>query len=418
MMMVKKMTTVIDNLKQRIMKGIIISCLIVCFATTLFAQIAIKADTIYTITNGVIKNGVILIKGNKIERVGKDIKIPGGYTVYEAKVVTPGLVDARSVVGLAGPLNYKADQDQLEKSAPIQPDLRAIDAYNPDDKLVEYLRANGVTTLHTGHGVGALVSGQTMIVKTKKGLIDDVTIKPLCMLAMTIGNDVKDNYQSPGTKAKEISMLRTELLKAQQYLAKKNDKDSSKKQATDLNMEMLGMLLRKEVKGLISANKTTDIESALRLAKEFDFKLVIEGAAEAYRLTDEIKASGAEIIVHPTMARADGDMQNLTMENAALLTKAGITVSIESGYESYVPKTRVVLFEAATAVGRGGMNYDDALKAITINPANLLGIDNRVGSIEKGKDADLVLYDGDPFEYVTNVCKVIIDGKLEADNCK
>jgi len=381
------------------------------------AQIAIKAETLYTVTGGTLHNAVVLIKNKIIEQVGTDVKIPAGYKVYEAKAVTPGLVDARSEVGLSGPLNTTADQDQLDKTAPIQPDLRAIDAYNTDDKLVEYLRNNGVTTIHTGHGVGALVSGQTMVVKTKPGMIDQVTLLPLAMLAMTIGPGVKSNFTSPGTSAKEISMLRTELMKAQDYLKKQQLKDSSKRPATDLNQEMLGKLLRREVKGLVSANKAVDIISAIRLAKEFGFKLVIEGAAEAYRIIDEIKASGAEVIVHPTMAGPDGELANITMENAAILTKAGIPISIESGYEAYVPKTRVILFEAAAAVGRGGLPFDEALKAITIQPAKLLGLDKRIGSIEKGKDADLVLYNGDPFEYVTKVCKVIIDGQLVSDLC-
>jgi imidazolonepropionase-like amidohydrolase len=405
-------------MRNRGMKKLTIVCSFILINKILAAQIAVKADTIYTITNGKINNGVILIKNGKIEKVGTDVKVPANYKIYEAKFVTPGLVDARSEVGLSGPLNFKADQDQVEKSSPIQPDLRAIDAYNTDDKLVEYLRNNGVTSLHTGHGVGALVSGQTMVVKTKPGLIDSVIIQPLSMLAMSIGAEVEENYTSPGTKGKQMAMLRSELLKAEQYLKKQQDKDSSKRLAKDLNMEMLGDLLRGRVKGLVYANRATDIISAIRLSKEFDFKLVIEGAAEAYRIVDEIKSSGAEVIVHPTMARYAGDMQNVTMENAAILTKAGIPVSIESGFEAYVPKTRVILYEAAAAVGRGGLPYDDALKAITLNPAKLLGLENRIGSIETGKDADVVLYDGDPFEYITRVCTVIIDGQVVADNCK
>ncbi len=383
-----------------------------------FAQVAIKAETIYTVTGGKLSNGIVLIKDGRIEKLGTDFKIPEGYKIYAAKVVTPGLVDARSEVGFSGPLNISADQDQLEKSSPMQPSLRAIDAYNPDDKLVEYLRDNGVTTIHTGHGTGALISGQTMVVKTKPGMIDAVTLQPLSMVAMTIGPAVRSNFTSPGTKSKEISMLRTELLKTQEYVKKQQDKDLSKRPATDLDLEMLARLLKGEIKGIVEANKATDIFSALRLSKEFGFRLVLEGVAEAYRMTDEIKSSGAEVIVHPTMAGPDGDKINMTMENAALLTKAGITVSIESGYEAYVPKTRVVLFEAAAAVGRGSLPYEEALRAITINPARLLGLEKRIGSLEKGKDADIVLYDGDPFEYTTKVCKVFIDGQLVVDNCQ
>ena len=383
------------------------------------AQIAVKAETIYTVSGTAVRNGVVLIKNGKIESIGpaSSITIPAGYKTYEAKVVTPGLVDARSVVGLSGSLNIPTDQDQLEKSSPIQPDLRAIDAYNPDEPLVRVLRENGVTTIHTGHGIGALVSGQTMIAKTKAGTVETVTIQPLCMLAMTIGPSVTGNFASPGTRAKQMAMIRTELIKAQAYLKKQNDKDTSKRPPVDLKMDILAKLLTGEIKALITANSTNDIMNAIRLSKEFNLKLVIDGGAEAYRIIDEIKASKAELVLHATMARNEGDMVNMTRESAAILTAAGIAVSIESGYESYVPKTRLILSEAALAVANG-LSFEDGLKCITINPAKLLGIDNRVGSIEKGKDADLVLYDGDPFEYLTKICTVIIDGEVVIDRCK
>jgi imidazolonepropionase-like amidohydrolase len=326
------------------------------------------------------------------------------------------LIDARSVVGLSGPLNIPTDQDQLEKSSPVQPELRAIDAYNTDDMLVKYVRDNGVTVLHTGHGIGALVSGQTMIVKTKPGSIDHVTLVPSAMLAMTIGPSVQENFSSPGTKAKQIAILRSELIKAQAYNKKMHDKDSSKHPAMDLKYDMLAKLLSHQVKALITANSSNDIMSAIRLSKEFNFQLVIDGAAEAYRMMDEIKSAGAEIILHATMARNGGDMVNMTRESAALLTRGGIPVSIESGYEGYVPKTRVILWEAAQAVANG-LPYEEGIKAITLNPARLLGLDKRVGSIEKGKDADLVLYTGDPFEYLTKVCKVMIDGEWVSNQC-
>jgi imidazolonepropionase-like amidohydrolase len=375
----------------------------------------VKGEKVYTMAGEVLTNGVVLLKDGKIEKVGVSLKIPSNYTVYQAKVITPGLIDARSVVGLSGPLNIPIDQDQLEKSSPIQPDLRAVDAYNPDDTLVGYLRINGVTTIHTGHGIGALVSGQTLVAKTKPGLIDAVTIVPAEMLAMSLGSTVESNFTSPGTKSKEMAMLRTELLKAQGYEKKMGSRDSTKQPSRDLNLEMLVKLLHGEVKALVYANTATDIMSAIRLAKEFNLKLVIEGGAEAYRLINKIKNANAEVIVHPTMARPYVEMANMTMENAAILTKAGIPVSIESGYEGYVPKTRVVLFEAAAAAANE-LPYEEALRAITLNPARLLGLDKRIGSIEKGKDGDVVLYDGDPFEYTTHICKVIIDGKLVADN--
>jgi imidazolonepropionase-like amidohydrolase len=381
------------------------------------AQVAIKGETVYTVSGAPIINGVVLIKNGKIENVGTGLTIPAGYKIYEAKTVTPGLIDARSVVGVSGSLNIPIDQDQLEKSSPVQPDLRAIDAYNPEEMLVKVVRDNGVTTMHTGHGVGALVSGQTMVVKTNAGTADEVVIQPLAMLAMTLGPSVSGNFPSPGTKAKQVAMIRTELLKAQAHAKKMADKDSTKRPAADLKMDILVKLLNGEIKGLITANKSTDIMSAIRLAKEFNFKLVLNGAAEAYRLIPQIKAARAEVILHATMARDGGDMANMTRESAAILTGAGIPVSIETGYEGYVPKTRILLFEAAQAVPYG-LSFNDALKAITINPATLLGLEKRIGSIEKGKDADIVLYNGDPFEYLTKVCAVFINGEIVKEDCK
>lgn len=382
---------------------------------SLLAQTAVKADIIYTATGTAIRNGIILVKDGKIQQVGTGISIPEGYTILEAKAVTPGLIDARSVVGFSGALNIPTDQDQVERSSPIQPELRAIDAYNPEDKLVGHVRDWGVTTMHTGHGMGALISGQTMVAKTKEGTADNVVLIPEAMLAMTLGDGVS-GFSSPGTRAKQMAMLRTELLKAQTYAQKMGGKDTTKRPTFDPKMDMLAKLLSGKVKGLVYANKTNDIMNAIRLCKEFGFKLVIEGAAEAYKLIDEIKAAKAEVILHATMARNGGDMVNMNRESAAILTAAGIMVSIETGYEAYVPKTRVLLFEAAQAMVNG-LPYEEAIRAVTINPAKLLGIDSRVGSISEGKDADLVLYNGDPFEYLTKVCYVMIEGKVVSQGC-
>jgi len=392
-------------------KTILLLTILFVVTTGLSAQVAIFADSIFPVTSPLIRKGVILINKGKIEKIGteSDIKVPENYTRVKAHAVTPGFIDARSTIGMSGVYNNNTDQDQLEKSSPIQPELRAIDAYNPEEKLVSVAREYGITTLHTGHGIGALVSGQTMVVSTKPGNVESVTLKPLCMLAMTIGDGVSGHFSSPGTKAKQISMIRTELLKAKEYAKKMEEKDSTKRPTFDLKMDMLSKLLKGEIKAMITANTTVDIMGAIRLAKEFQLKLVLDGAAEAYRLTDEIKAAKAEIILHATMARNEGDMLNMSRASAALLTKAGIPVSIESGYEGYVPKTRIVLFEAAVAMSFG-LSYEDALKTITINPATLLGIDKERGSIEKGKKADLVLFDGDPFEYTSHVTGVYIDG--------
>jgi len=199
-------------------------------------------------------------------------------------------------------------------------------------------------------------------------------------------------------------------LKAQQYLKKMSSADSTTRPDFDLKMDALSKLLKGEIKAVITANTSVDIMNAIRLSKAFNFKLVLDGAAEAYRLTDEIKAAKAEVILHATMARNEGDMLNMNRESAAILTAAGIPVSIESGYEGYVPKTRIVLLEAAVALANG-LSFNDALASITMNPAKVLGLDKRLGSLEIGKDADIVLFNGDPFEYTSQVTAVMIDGE-------
>ena len=182
--------------------------LTVCFTlnVNLNAQLAVKGKTVYTMAGEPIQNGIILIKNNKIEQVGNEnqITIPAGYQIIEGNIITPGLIDAHTVVGLSGIYNYNHDQEQLEKSDAIQPELRAIDAYNKDDKLVDFLLSLGVTTVHTGHAPGALASGQTMIVKTYSESFSDYVIDSVSMVAFTLGNSVKSNYEKPGTRSKEI----------------------------------------------------------------------------------------------------------------------------------------------------------------------------------------------------------------------
>jgi len=373
-------------------------------------QIAVKGETVWTMAGEPISNGVVLVNNGKIEAIGpqSSVQIPAGYKVISAKVVTPGLIDAHTVIGLNGYLNQPHDQMALEGSGPLQPELRAIDAYNSDEKLIEWVRQFGVTTIHTGHQPSALISGQTMIAKTTGKDVDEATLVPTAMIAVTLGEDsLAAQGKSPGTRAKEMSMLRAELIKAQEN-SKKTDAPK------DLRSDIMVRVIKREIPLLITANKAQDIMTALRLAKEFNLKIVLDGAAEAQLLLNEIKASGFPVIVHPTMARANGDEMSLSMEDAAKLKAAGIPVALQSGYEGYVPKTRVVLFEAAMAAANG-LSQRDALALVTINAAKILGLDARIGSLEKGKDADLAMYDGDPFEWTSHCTGTIINGQVVSD---
>lgn len=393
--------------------------LMIALAAQSAAQtVALRGKTVYTMgAAGKIDDGVVLIRDGRIVAVGPaaGVTIPAGVKTLAANVVTPGLIDAHSTVGLTGYLNYGHDQDQLEHSAPMQPELRVIDAYNPQERLIEWIRGFGVTTIHTGHAPGELISGQTAIVKTIGNTISEAVVVETAALAATLSPlAFKDGKQAPGTRGKMMALLRAELLRAQDYRKKREGTDEEKRPARDLRLETLGRALAGELPLMITAHRAQDIDSVLRLAAEFKLRVWLDGAAESYLRIEQIKAAGVPVIVHPTMTRAFGETANLSMETASKLHQAGIPVALQSGYESYVPKTRVVLFEAGIAAAYG-LGFDAALASITIDAAKLLGIDKRVGSLEVGKDGDAALYDGDPFEYTSHCVATVIGGVVASE---
>lgn len=382
-------------------------------AAAAVAQIAVVGDTVYTMAGTPIPNGVVLVRDGKIERVGPaaQVSVPSGYRTLRAKVVTPGLIDAHTVVGFTGYLNQSHDQEQVERSAPAQPDLRAIDAYDARERLVEWVRGFGVTTIHTGHGPGSLISGQTMIAKTVGDTVDQAVVSHSAMVAATLGQGSRaEQGKAPGSRSKALAMLRNDLIKAQEYAKKQPE-------TRDLRIEALVPVIKGERPLLITVHKANDILSAIRLGKEFGLQLVLDGAADAHIILDEIKASGYPVIIHPAMARSFDETANLSRETAAKLRAKGIPFAFQSGFEGYVPKTRVVLFEAGVYAANG-LKFEEALAGITVDAARLLGIGNRVGTLEPGKDADVAMYDGDPFEYTTHCTGVLVNGNLVSDQAR
>lgn len=413
----------VKNLQRLFFRSLCLCAFALVFSAAAQAQLAVRGETVWTMTqNEPIKNGVVLVGADgKIEAVGPEsrVKIPSGYRVINARVVTPGLIDAHTVIGLNGYLNQPHDQMALEQSSPMQPELRAIDAYNADEPLIGWVRSFGVTTIHTGHAPAALISGQTMIAKTVGKTAEAAALVPTAMIAVTLGQSaLASQGRSPGTRAKQAAMLRAELLKAQEAVRKLSENKNASEQktsvSTDLRADMMQRVIRREIPLLITAQRAQDISTALRLAREFNIRIILDGAAEAHLLLDEIKASGFPVILHPTMYRAGGELQNLSMETASKLKAAGIPFAIQSGYETYVPKTRVVLYEAAVAASNG-LAFRDALASITIDAARILGLDDRIGSLAPGKDGDIALYDGDPFEYTTHCTGTVIGGRVVSD---
>jgi len=401
------------------LKTILPGILVCLLASPNWAEtLVVKAKLIHTVSGKSIANGAIVCVDGKIASIGEiaTVVIPEGAKVIQAEVVTPGLIDVRSSVGLSGILNVDHDSDHLETSAPLQPELRAIDAYNPREELIEYVRGFGITTVHTGHAPGELISGQTMIAKTRGGTVQDALVfdgKAVC--ATLTESSQKTGKQSPGTRGKQMAMLRALLIEASEYRSKLNkqsketDASDDSKVARNLKLETIVDVLDGKKALLITADRAQDIASALRLGEEFSIRIWLDSAAEAYQLIPQIKKAGVPVLLHPSMARANGDRENMTFRSASILKESGIPFAIESGFEAYVPKVRIVLFEAALAAAHG-LSKDAALESITLSAAKILGIEDRVGSIDVGKEADLALYDGDPLEYTTHCTSVVIDG--------
>lgn len=384
--------------------------LVVCSITSA-ETIFVFGEEIHPVTQPVIRNGVVVVEDGTIQAVGPASMVDGREAdrVIQASVVVPGFVDARATVGLTGQFNHEHDQDHLDTSEAMQPELRAIDAYNWKERLVEWVRGFGVTTVHTGHSPGELISGQTCIVKTAgRGLQDDL-VQTCWGVSATLGEGAQRSGSSPGNRSKAVAMLRQAMIAAEERLKNRSERGEGNL-FRNLREEMLENIASGERPLIVHADRAFDISAALRLKEEFGLDVVLESAAEAHGMIDAIKAANVPIFLHPTMARGSGERLNVSFTTAAKLREAGVPVAFSTGYEAYVPKVRVLVFEAAMAIPYG-LSREDALAMITIEPAKILGIQDRVGSIEPGKDADLAFFDGDPFEWVTHCEGVMIDGQ-------
>lgn len=392
------------------------SCLALLTCCLAAETLVVFGDQVHPVSGPVIDNGYVLVQKGDIVAVGaaSEFDPTGDEQVLHAAVVTPGLVDARATVGLTGQYNIDADQDHIEKSAPMQPQLRAIDAYNPHERLVRWVRDFGTTTVHTGHAPGALLSGRTFVVKTTGDTVNDALLKPDAMLSCTLGPAGQNGEGAPGNRSKGVALLRQKLLDATHWSRPApagEDGEPVPPKKRNLEMEALVAVLQGDIPLLVYADRAQDIINAIRLGEEFGVEVIIDGGTEAYVVVDELKAAGVPVFPHPPMIRSYEDRENAAFTTAAKLADAGVPIAMQTGYESYVPKVRVLVFEAGHAAAHG-LGFERALRACTLDAARLLDVDDRIGSLEPGKDADLALWDGDPFEWTTHCTHVVIDGAV------
>ncbi|MFZ9861425.1 MAG: amidohydrolase family protein [Gemmataceae bacterium] len=380
------------------------------------AKFAIRAGRIHVVNGTPITDGVIVVDSGKVLAVGKstEVKIPEGIPVLAAAEVTPGLIDSHTSVGLAGALNIGADQDQDEITDPNQADIRVLDGINPNEALLEFLRRQGVTVVHVVPGPSNVVAGQTGVFRAHGNTVEAMTIRFPAGLMINLGETPKKTYpgKAPTTRMATAALLRNEFSKGRDHARKRAAETDPAKRDPKPKLDPFADAVEGKLPVLFAAHRADDIQTALRLTKEFGLKARLDEATEAYLIPEEIRQSKIPIVLHPTMQRV-GRMEtfNTRLGSALSLGSLGNPLAIGSGYEDYVPKTRVIRHEAAMAMANG-LPYANALSAITLDAAKILGVEKDFGSIEVGKQADLVLYDGDPFEHKTQVQYTFIGGRL------
>ncbi len=391
-------------------------------------MIAIRGGTVLTPTE-TIECGIVLIGDGKIVGVGANVEVPDDAEVVDAsgQVVMPGMIDAHCHTGVFGDGVGWIHSDGNEMTDPIMPHLRAIDAIHPEDLAFKDLREAGVTTINTGPGSGNLIGGQTAAVKTAGRTIDEMLVAFPVGMKMALGENPKRVYgeqkKTPSTRMGNAGTLREWLTKAQGYLEKgaRHEKKLADFHAgvegttepepfeVDLKLEALARVLRREIPAHIHAHRADDIMTAVRIAEEFDLDLVLIHATEGYKIADILAKRMIPCIPGPILfSRSKVELREMTPKNAGILANAGVKVAIQTDQMSAV---RYLRLDAAIAVNEG-MSEDDALRAITLTPAEILGIDDRVGSIEVGKDADIVILSAHPLDVARGrVQRVLIGGE-------
>lgn len=380
-------------------------------------MLAVTGGKVYTMAGETYERGTVLVDGDKIVAVGEQVEIPEGTRIIDAtgKVVMPGFVESHSHVGIWGDGVAWEGRDFNETSEPMTPHMRASDAINPFDIAVERARAAGVTTLMTGAGSANLIGGEWAAIKPVGNTVEEMLLREPCGLKMALGENPKrvygDQKKSPITRMGQAALIRELFVKAQAYAAalERAERDGTTPPERDLRLEPLVRALRREQKARIHAHAAQDIVTAVRLAREFGLDPVIEHATDAIKVADFLAREQVPVSVGPFhIGRPKIEMSAMTLKTPAVLAQAGVLVAI---HMDTTASTEFLPIFAGLAV-REGMPEEEALKAITINAAIVSGIADRVGSLEPGKDADILVLSGHPFDLMTQVEQVLINGEV------
>jgi imidazolonepropionase-like amidohydrolase len=385
-------------------------------------MLAIKGGKILTITNGVIEDGTILIQGSKIKDLGPDLKIPQNARIINAdgKIIMPGLVEAHCHIGIWEEKIGWAGSDVNEMTDPATPHVRALDGIkaNADEGGLIAALKEGITTVQILPGSANVIGGTGVVLKTSpKITVDEMVIRNPSGMKIAFGENPRRVYGvekkvMPSTRMGVAGILREWLQKTQSYIERKEKfiDDQDKQPERDLRLEALIPVLNKKIPFRAHAHRADDAVTSVRICEEFDVEMSWEHATEGHRIADWIAEKKIPAVWGPSlMARPKWEMRELSYETPKIMYEAGVKFCIQT--DAVGSSIKFLPLCAGLSV-KEGLPYDYALKAITIIPAEIIGVDNLVGSIEKGKDADLRILNGDPLEIKTRVEKVIIDGKI------
>ncbi|MCH4885946.1 amidohydrolase [Acidaminobacter sp. JC074] len=358
----------------------------------------------------------VLIHDGKIQRIEENIEADAKVIDGKGKKLFPGFIDAHTHLGLRETgIGFEGD-DVNELSNPLTPELKAIDGINPLDKTFDEAREAGITCVSSGPGSANVIGGQFAIIKTHGRRVDDMIVNPSHAMKIAFGENPKRVYKglgiSPQTRLAVAAELRNILTKAKMYLEKIEAAAGNldKMPAYDNKLEALLPVLKKEIPLKAHAHRADDIFTAIRIAKEFDLKLTLDHCSEGHMIVEELVEEGYDAIVGPTFGhKTKFETKNKTFTTPGILQRAGLRVAIMTDHP-VIPVHYLPIMAGLCA--KAGMDRFEALKAITINPAEILGIEDRVGTIEVGKDADLVMMDGHPFELDAKVKMTFVDGHI------
>jgi len=389
-------------------------------STVSSSTVAITGGRVVPVTADPVENGTVLIEDGKITAVGAGLAVPDGAQVIDAagQWVLPGFIEVHGHVGVHEEAQGWAGSDTNEMTEPVTAQVRALDAINPADLGFRDAISGGVLAVNVNPGSGNPIGGQTVALRCWGRTVDEMLLREPSGLKSALGENPKRVYgeqgKMPSTRLGTAAVIRGAFVAAANYLAKL-DAEAAKPEADrkpvdrDLKLEALGRVLRREIPWRQHCHRADDIATAMRIAEEFGYDLVIDHGTEAHLVADLLAAKNIPVIIGPLFtSRSKVELLNRSLANPGRLARAGVTIAITTDHP--VVPIHFLVHQATLAV-KEGLDRDTALAALTINPARIAGVDGRLGSIEPGKDADLVLWSGDPLDVFSRAQRALIGGR-------